>query len=200
MSLALWRSPLARALHRNRSLAFARYLQLATVRATGRPANRTVVFRGFLADTNQLKFITDIRSQKAEEINLYPWGEICWYFPQTREQFRIAGQLILVGADYPEAQLCSSRRTAWQELSEAARSINLLGRIRGMTKPRLVLLILLPQIRSSRCLIFACCCWNRKRWICWSCGGNRRTDRFIGATGREIGLCDRLILEVEVDC
>ncbi|MEG4288284.1 pyridoxamine 5'-phosphate oxidase family protein [Microcoleus sp. C2C3] len=122
MSLALWRSPLARALHRNRSLAFARYLQLATVRATGRPANRTVVFRGFLADTNQLKFITDIRSQKAEEINLYPWGEICWYFPQTREQFRIAGQLILVGADYPEAQLCSSRRTAWQELSEAARS------------------------------------------------------------------------------
>ena len=90
MSLALWRSPLARALHRNRSLAFARYLQLATVRATGRPANRTVVFRGFLADTNQLKFITDISSQKAEEINLYPWGEICWYFPQTREQFRIA--------------------------------------------------------------------------------------------------------------
>jgi PPOX class probable FMN-dependent enzyme len=121
MSLALWRSPLARALHRNRSLAFARYLQLATVRATGRPANRTVVFRGFLADTNQLKFITDIRSQKAEEINLYPWGEICWYFPQTREQFRIAGQLILVGADYPEVQLCSSRRTAWQELSEATR-------------------------------------------------------------------------------
>ena len=120
MSLAIWRSPLARALHRNRSLAFARYLQLATVRATGRPANRTVVFRGFLADTNQLKFITDIRSQKAEEINLYPWGEICWYFPQTREQFRIAGQLILVGQDYPEAELCSSRLTAWQELSEAA--------------------------------------------------------------------------------
>ncbi|MEG4806233.1 pyridoxamine 5'-phosphate oxidase family protein [Microcoleus sp. F8-D3] len=122
MSLAIWRSPLARALHRNRSLAFARYLQLATVRATGRPANRTVVFRGFLGDTNQLKFITDIRSEKAEEINLYPWGEICWYFPKTREQFRIAGQLILVGADYPETQLCSSRRTAWQELSEAARA------------------------------------------------------------------------------
>ena len=118
MSLALWRSPLARALHRNRSLAFARYLQLATVRDTGRPANRTVVFRGFLDDTNQLKFITDSRSQKAEEISLYPWGEICWYFPKTREQFRIAGKLILVRADYPEAcRLCSSRRTAWQGLS-----------------------------------------------------------------------------------
>ncbi len=122
MSLALWRSPLARSLHRNRSLAYARYLQLATVRADGRPANRTVVFRGFLENTNQLKFITDIRSQKAVEINLYPWGEICWYFPKTREQFRIAGKLVLVVAEYPDAELCTARGTAWQELSEGARS------------------------------------------------------------------------------
>ncbi len=122
MSLAVWRSPLARALHRNRSLAFARYLQLATVRATGRPANRTVVFRGFLENTNQLKFITDIRSQKAEEIDLYPWGEICWYFPKTREQFRIAGQLILVRQDDRDSEFFTARRTVWQELSEAARS------------------------------------------------------------------------------
>ncbi|MBE9092810.1 Npun_F5749 family FMN-dependent PPOX-type flavoprotein [Tychonema sp. LEGE 07203] len=121
MTLALWREPLARSLHRNRSLAFARYLQLATVRTDGRPANRTVVFRGFLGDTNRLKFITDIRSQKVEEINLYPWGEICWYFPKTREQFRIAGQLILVRKDDADSELYSSRRTAWQELSEAAR-------------------------------------------------------------------------------
>jgi pyridoxamine 5'-phosphate oxidase len=122
MSLALWRSPLARSLHRNRSLAYARYLQLATVRPDGRPANRTVVFRGFLENTNQLKFITDIRSQKAEEINLYPWGEICWYFPKTREQFRIAGNLLLVAAEYPDAELCAARRTAWQEISEGAQS------------------------------------------------------------------------------
>lgn len=122
MSLALWRSPLARALHRNRSLAYARYLQLATVRANGRPANRTVVFRGFLENTNQLKFITDIRSEKIEEINFYPWGEICWYFPKTREQFRIAGQLVLVVAEDTDSALYLSRRTAWQELSEGARS------------------------------------------------------------------------------
>jgi hypothetical protein len=57
MILAPWREPLARALHRNRSLAYSRYLQLATVRNNGRPANRTVVFRGFLENTNQLKMI-----------------------------------------------------------------------------------------------------------------------------------------------
>jgi hypothetical protein len=40
-----WRALLQRSLDKNRSLAYARYLQLATVRPDGRPANRTVVFR-----------------------------------------------------------------------------------------------------------------------------------------------------------
>lgn len=121
MSLAPWRSLLARALHKNRSLPYARYFQLATVRADGRPANRTVVFRGFLDDTNQVKIITDSRSQKACQIEQQSWGEACWYFPQTREQFRLAGQLTLVGADYPDQALKKARQTTWQDLSDAAR-------------------------------------------------------------------------------
>jgi hypothetical protein len=40
-----WRTMLQRSLGKNRSLAYARYVQLATVRPDGRPANRTVVFR-----------------------------------------------------------------------------------------------------------------------------------------------------------
>jgi PPOX class probable FMN-dependent enzyme len=89
---------------------------LATVRANGRPANRTVVFRGFLENTNQLKFITDTRSQKAAEIQQQSWGEICWYFPNTREQFRITGSLILI-----TDSVDSARTKMWQELSDAAR-------------------------------------------------------------------------------
>lgn len=121
MSLAPWRSLLARALHKNRSLPYARYFQLATVGTDGRPANRTVVFRGFLDDTNQVKIITDSRSQKATQIEQQSWGEACWYFPQTREQFRLAGQLTLVGADYPDQALKKARQTTWQDLSDAAR-------------------------------------------------------------------------------
>lgn len=121
MSLAPWRSLLARALHNNRSLPYARYFQLATVRADGRPANRTVVFRGFLEDTNQLKIITDSRSQKAEQIHYQSWGEVCWYFPKTREQFRFTGQLTLVSADEPNLALNHARQRAWQDLSDAAR-------------------------------------------------------------------------------
>jgi len=121
MSLAPWRSPLASALHRNRDLAYSRYLQLATVLADGRPANRTVVFRGFLEDTDQLKFVIDARSQKVEQILHQPWAEACWYFPETREQFRLAGGLRLVKADYPDTTLQQARQTTWQELSDAAR-------------------------------------------------------------------------------
>lgn len=121
MSLALWRSPLARALHLNRSLAYSRYLQLATVRADGRPANRTVVFRGFLEESDRLKFVTDTRSEKIEQIEHQPWAEACWYFPNTREQFRIAGCLKLVTADCSDADLLQARQNSWQEMSDAAR-------------------------------------------------------------------------------
>jgi pyridoxamine 5'-phosphate oxidase len=121
MSLAPWRGAIAHALHRNRSFVYARYLQLATVQPNGRPANRTLVFRGFLEDTNQLKFITDTRSAKADQIQQQPWAEICWYFPNTREQFRINGDLTLVSSDDSHQDLQPARIAMWQELSDAAR-------------------------------------------------------------------------------
>ncbi|MEA5605943.1 Npun_F5749 family FMN-dependent PPOX-type flavoprotein [Nostoc sp. UHCC 0252] len=121
MSLAPWRSAIAHALHRNRSLVYARYLQLATMQPNGRPANRTLVFRGFLEDTNQLKFITDTRSAKADQIQQQPWAEVCWYLPNTREQFRINGDLTLVSGDDFHQDLQPARIAMWQELSDAAR-------------------------------------------------------------------------------
>lgn len=121
MSLSPWRSPLKRALHRNRSRPDARYFQLATVRPDGRPANRTVVFRGFLEDSDRLKIVTDIRSQKAEQISLNPQAEVCWYFPITREQFRLQGTLLLVRSHDSDPALQQARYLAWQELSDSAR-------------------------------------------------------------------------------
>lgn len=40
-----WRQMIERSLKKNRSLAYSRYVQLATVRPDGRPAVRTVVYR-----------------------------------------------------------------------------------------------------------------------------------------------------------
>jgi len=127
MSLSPWRSHLARNLSQHRSQPQSRYLQLATVGMDGRPANRTIVFRGFLdrpdqLKTDQLKFVTDVRSQKASHIQHNPYGEVCWYFTKTREQFRIAGTLHLITSDEPNPSMQQARRIGWQELSDSGRS------------------------------------------------------------------------------
>lgn len=122
MVLAPWRSLLTAALHRNRSDAHARYFQLATVTPEGYPANRTVVFRGFLNDQhNILKIITDLRSQKVQDLQYQSNAEVCWYFTKTREQFRIQGKLQLVTNEETDRDLQLARQTTWQNISDAAR-------------------------------------------------------------------------------
>ncbi|MGB3636508.1 MAG: Npun_F5749 family FMN-dependent PPOX-type flavoprotein [Rivularia sp. (in: cyanobacteria)] len=121
MSIAPWRSFLANALKKNRSQPHSRYFQLATVGSDGTPANRTVVFRGFIEDTNQLKIITDARSEKITEIQNQSQGEICWYFTNSREQFRIAGNIIIIDANHQNSELLSARQSTWQDLSDNAR-------------------------------------------------------------------------------
>lgn len=125
--LTAWRSALFAALHRNRSLVYSRYAQLATVTPDGKPANRTIVFRGFVDEiipdrSNDLKFITDRRSEKIAQINQNAWGEICWYFPKTREQFRILGELAIVDCTNPDPIAQKLRRMTWHNLSDSARS------------------------------------------------------------------------------
>jgi pyridoxamine 5'-phosphate oxidase len=122
-SLPPWRSPIARALHRNRSLPYARYVQLATVNRDLRPHNRTMVFRGWLEPVSQLQFVTDVRSSKAIDLlaGASPWAEVCWYFPTTREQFRLSGTLRLVTAACTDTSDCKARQQAWQQMSDAGR-------------------------------------------------------------------------------
>jgi pyridoxamine 5'-phosphate oxidase len=119
---APWRSPLARALHSNRSKPHSRYLQLATVTLDGKPANRTVVFRGFLEGSNSLQFISDARSEKITQLQQQPNAEACWYFTKTREQFRLSGTVQIVTADESDYDLKSLLQNVWQNISDAARS------------------------------------------------------------------------------
>ena len=118
-----WRSPLSSAIHRNRSKPYSRYFQLATIATSGYPANRTVVFRGFMEDEqSSLKIITDVRSAKIEEIEHQSLAEICWYFTKTREQFRINGDLLLVTVKETDPNLQKARKITWHNLSDSARS------------------------------------------------------------------------------
>src|SRR5262249_52219592 len=120
-SVTPWRASLVLALYRNRHVAQARFLQLATVRADGRPANRTVVATGFLGDTNSLTMFTDARSAKVRQLEAAPWAEAGWYSPMTREQFRWGGGAIVVREGVGDEAAQRARRDAWRELSDATR-------------------------------------------------------------------------------
>ena len=118
-----WRSSIARALHRNRSLPYARYVQLATIDTNNRPTNRTVVFRGWLEPDSQLQFVVDRRSSKVQNLlaGSSNRAEVCWYFPTTREQFRISGTLELVTIESDVDSRSKARQAAWQQLSDGGR-------------------------------------------------------------------------------
>ena len=120
-ALPPWRQELARALHRNRADRASRYLQLANVQGDGRPANRTVVFRGF-DDGSRLLVVTDARSAKAPALAVRPHVALCWYFAKTREQFRLDGSAELIDAAEADAALRAARAQAWEHLSESARA------------------------------------------------------------------------------
>lgn len=77
-----WKPFIKRALKENKEAA---YLSLATLRPSGTPANRTVVFRGFAGEddlspweSDLPTFTADLRSAKIEQIQQNSWGELCW--------------------------------------------------------------------------------------------------------------------------
>jgi len=88
----------------------------------GRPANRTVVFRGFLGETETLTFVTDARSSKVQEVDHDDRAEACLYLPITREQFRVSGRLQVVGHACADSGLLDARRAAWERMSEGGRA------------------------------------------------------------------------------
>ena len=64
-----WRAAVLTAIKKNdKHMPYTKYVQLATVKPCGRPANRTVVFRGFLGETEKVTVVTDLRSSKVTEL------------------------------------------------------------------------------------------------------------------------------------
>ena len=131
-----WRAALERALKKNQRNACAKFAQLATLRAsTGAPAVRTVVFRGFGdafwedddgdddATAHALTFCADARSEKIRDIKHDARGELAWYFPETREQFRATGTLACATSENAanDARRERARRNLWRQMRRGAR-------------------------------------------------------------------------------
>jgi PPOX class probable FMN-dependent enzyme len=79
------------------------------------------VFRGFPPDRNALLFVTDVRSEKVSQLQVNPMAELCWYFTQTREQFRIAGEISVITAACGSPEATNLRQHLWEGLSAQAR-------------------------------------------------------------------------------
>jgi pyridoxamine 5'-phosphate oxidase len=117
-----WQALLATAQTQNPQ-AHNRFAQLATLQGgqEPRPAVRTVVVRFFL-DDGRLLITTDRRNEKVSQIEDNPACELCWYFTDTREQFRISGRAHVVSAAQArlEAKLDEAMQRSWDERSAAA--------------------------------------------------------------------------------
>lgn len=114
-----WRDTLSAQLDRHAHLPYSRFVSVATVRADGRPANRTLAFRFFLSD-ERLLFTTDTRTDKVTQLASDPWVEACWYFTESRMQVRISGLMESVDRAEDE-ELQQARLRTWRERSEESR-------------------------------------------------------------------------------
>ena len=45
------------------------------------------------------------RSSKMDDVKENPWSEICWYMPESREQYRLSGKLYIIKSDEQDAEL-----------------------------------------------------------------------------------------------
>jgi pyridoxamine 5'-phosphate oxidase len=85
--------------------------------------NFRVVFRGFLEGRDRLQIVTDDRAEKVERIRENTWGEGCWYFPKTREQFRLSGQLTVQWVDRLELRPEPQNRWIYRRQCDRSRLV-----------------------------------------------------------------------------
>ncbi len=119
---ASWQELLSQAQLQNPQ-AHNRFAQLATIQDVGspRPAVRTVTVRFFL-DDGRLLITTDSRADKVSELMANPACELCWYFTETRQQFRIQakGHIITATQARLEGKLDAALTKSWQQRSTAS--------------------------------------------------------------------------------
>jgi PPOX class probable FMN-dependent enzyme len=120
-SSSTWAEAIKRALSAHAEAPQAPFVQLATVGPGDLPACRTLVWRGWLELSELLQFTTDLRSAKVEQLQRLAVAEACWYFPTTREQFRLFGPIHLVGFDHPNPAWLQARLEVWRALPPETR-------------------------------------------------------------------------------
>ena len=109
-----WFNQIVSAEKKEANIKSLRWVQLATIGLDSFPRVRTVVFRGW-SDLYEMKIITDIRSQKFNELKSNKNVEICWIFSKSKCQFRFRGiSKLIIGAEKLEL---------WENLNKQSKSM-----------------------------------------------------------------------------
>ena len=126
IDLTPWGERIERSIAISKKVRGGNFVQIATVDSDGKPRCRTVVFRGFQGfeergGAKALKMITDARSEKVGHVAASPACEMVWWFSKSSEQYRIAGDLEIVGPSHASKELVAARKQQWGNLSDNAR-------------------------------------------------------------------------------
>ncbi|KAJ8748576.1 hypothetical protein K2173_003477 [Erythroxylum novogranatense] len=108
-----WKQLILSALESNAHVKHSSYFQMATIGYNGRPSNRTVVFRGFEENNDKIQINTDSRTRKIDELKHCPFAEICWYFTDSWEQFRITGKVDVIDSSNSDPAKLQQREKSW---------------------------------------------------------------------------------------
>lgn len=122
---------------RDRREAKRKHVQLATVDpVSGRPAVRTISFRGFLTaahtsgnpalverESCMLTFVTDSRAEKVRHLQSTSpsWVECCWWLDEAGVQFRVTGRALLASHRSSDLEVRTMCHTVWDRLTAGTR-------------------------------------------------------------------------------
>jgi len=120
-----WTERIHTSISKSRKVPGGNLIQLATVDSASRPHNRTIVFRGFskLQGRKALRAVSNLHAEKIKHLRQNPRAEICWWFSQSREQFRFSGTVRLVGAEEVDEELAGIRLQQWKDMSDPGREM-----------------------------------------------------------------------------
>ncbi|MCW8092022.1 pyridoxamine 5'-phosphate oxidase family protein [Alteromonas sp. ASW11-130] len=100
-----WQDKLNHSIDKTKNDPSSRFFQLATVDKFGCPHNRTVVMRHFHSEKGLIEIVSDRRSEKFEQLKFNSSVAICWYFSETREQYRMQCRTTLTCATADKSKL-----------------------------------------------------------------------------------------------